>query len=97
LDQEVSKSGFKKEAVAQAVRDLQVYSNLEVQGLMCIPSPQGDTSLRFRELKQLKEDCAPMTQGMLSMGMSDDYEAAIQEGSTHIRIGTALFGPRRST
>ncbi|HZI64088.1 MAG TPA: YggS family pyridoxal phosphate-dependent enzyme, partial [Thermoanaerobaculia bacterium] len=53
----------------------------------------------FRRLRELRDELAARPQGpgwpgRLSMGMSDDFEVAIEEGATHVRIGTALFGPR---
>jgi hypothetical protein len=71
---------------------------------MAIP-PQGDSpedSRRwFRELRELRNALAARPEwegfpGWLSMGMSDDFEVAIEEGATHVRVGTALFGPRTS-
>ena len=53
----------------------------------------------FRRLRELRDELAAAPEwagwpGLLSMGMSDDFEVAIEEGATHVRIGTALFGPR---
>ena len=70
--------------------------------------PDGDPSLGdaaeasrpwFRRLRELRDDLAARPEwagfpGWLSMGMSDDFEVAIEEGATHVRVGTALFGPR---
>src|ERR1700687_737178 len=55
----------------------------------------------FRRLRELRDDLGRRPEwagwpGWLSMGMSDDFEAAIEEGATHVRVGTALFGPRRT-
>jgi len=74
-----------------------------VQGLMTVPPWAAEPETvrpRFRELRQLKEQCeailgAPLPH--LSMGMSGDFEVAIEEGATIVRIGTALFGPRPKT
>jgi uncharacterized pyridoxal phosphate-containing UPF0001 family protein len=77
--------------------------HLRIQGLMAIP-PQGETAddVRpwFRRLRELRDELASRPEwqgfpGWLSMGMSDDFEVAIEEGATHVRVGTALFGPRR--
>jgi uncharacterized pyridoxal phosphate-containing UPF0001 family protein len=73
---------------------------LEIQGLMTVPpwSAESEKSRPyFRRLRELKAQCeqilgAPLPH--LSMGMSDDFEVAIEEGATMVRIGTALFGPR---
>jgi hypothetical protein len=72
---------------------------LRLRGLMAVPEPTGDKGLqraRFREVRELyaslkREGLAVDT---LSMGMSADMEAAIAEGSTMVRIGTAIFGER---
>lgn len=48
----------------------------------------------FRRLRELEISCRPRTLGKLSMGMTQDFEAALREGATHLRLGTALFGPR---
>lgn len=64
---------------------------LAVEGLMCIP-PQGhEPNVWFRHLKALAD---PLRLSALSMGMSQDFPAAIACGATHVRVGTALFGPR---
>ena len=70
---------------------------------MAIP-PQGDdpedSRPWFRRLRELRDELAARPEwarlpgGWLSMGMSDDFEVAIEEGATHVRVGTALFGPR---
>lgn len=99
---EQSKSGVAPDqvsALAKAVADL---PNLGLRGLMAIPEPTDDVALqrrRFSELRRLKESlCA---QGLyldtLSMGMSGDLEAAIAEGATVVRVGTAIFGERNRT
>jgi len=64
---------------------------LNVIGLMCIPPLNEEPALHFALLKKLAGECG-LTQ--LSMGMSDDFETAIKFGATHVRIGTAIFGPR---
>ncbi|MDQ2694954.1 MAG: YggS family pyridoxal phosphate-dependent enzyme [Pseudomonadota bacterium] len=97
---EASKSGLdpaELDAVARAVAQL---PRLRLRGLMCIPAPASDFAARrrpFAALRALQEDL--IRQGLaldtLSMGMTDDLEAAIAEGATLVRIGTAVFGPRR--
>ncbi|MFP5287087.1 MAG: YggS family pyridoxal phosphate-dependent enzyme, partial [Thermoanaerobaculia bacterium] len=100
--EEESKHGFPPAGLAEAVRPLADLRHLRIVGLMAIP-PQGDTpedSRRwFRRLRDLRDELAarPEWQGFpggLSMGMSDDFEVAIEEGATHVRVGTALFGAR---
>jgi PLP dependent protein len=73
---------------------------LRVEGLMTVAPLGGDARAAFGQVRALKRRLAetfPRVHfGVLSMGMSDDYVLAIQEGSTEVRIGTALFGPRRN-
>jgi pyridoxal phosphate enzyme (YggS family) len=97
---ESTKFGFKPDQVLGALEPINALPRLEVHGLMTIapytPTPEKVRPI-FRQLRELKEACgqklgAPLPQ--LSMGMSGDFEAAIEEGSTLVRIGTALFGPR---
>jgi PLP dependent protein len=83
-------------ALALAVAAL---PGLRLRGLMCIPPPNEDTAAqraRFRELATLLTQLQALGLAVdtLSMGMSGDYEAAILEGATHVRIGTAIFGAR---
>lgn len=71
---------------------------LEVLGLMTIPPAEADPRPAFRALRELRDDLnrtgdGPPLRG-LSMGMSGDYEVAVEEGATHVRIGTALVGAR---
>jgi pyridoxal phosphate enzyme (YggS family) len=106
---EASKHGFAPEGLAEAVRPLAGLARpqgetggLRIVGLMAIP-PFGDdpeASRRwFVRLRELGAELAARPEwagfpGFLSMGMSHDYEAAIEEGATHVRVGTALFGAR---
>jgi pyridoxal phosphate enzyme (YggS family) len=97
IDQEESKSGLPPEAVPEFAYLLSKIPELWIQGLMCIPAASGSSEAArdaFRRLRELEVRSRPHTAGRLSMGMSGDFEAAIQEGATHIRVGTALFGPR---
>lgn len=64
---------------------------LSPQGLMCIPPEDEDPVPHFRLLRQLTKECDVE---LLSMGMSADFEAAIAEGATHVRVGSAIFGAR---
>ncbi len=102
---EESKHGFLPNGLAEAVRPLADLRNLRIVGLMAIP-PQGDSPEEsrpwFRRLRELRDELAarpewPEWPGLLSMGMSDDFEVAVEEGATHVRVGTALFGPRRTS
>lgn len=94
IDREETKSGFLPEEILKARDELAGIRGLEYLGLMCIPSPTGEARLAFHRLRDLEQRLRPLTQGKLSMGMSGDFETAIQEGATHIRVGTALFGER---
>lgn len=99
VDDEASKHGCRPadvEALAQAVA---AQPRLRLRGLMAIPAPHPDPDRRraaFRAMHALFAGLAQRHPGVdtLSMGMSDDFQAAIEEGATMVRIGTALFGPR---
>ena len=96
---EASKSGVAPEAVAPLARQVSALPRLELCGLMAIPEPTPDIQLqrrRFRTLRELKDELVRggLVLDMLSMGMSADLEAAITEGATMVRIGTAIFGER---
>lgn len=102
LGSEPSKHGFPPFEVLAASERLADLENLEVLGLMAIPPFAGEpetTRPWFRRLRELRDElCArPGWQsfpGWLSMGMSADFDVAIEEGATHVRVGTDLFGPR---
>ncbi len=97
---ESSKFGWAPEAVLDALPALQSLSRLELQGFMTIapystdPDRARPVFRRLRELRDAAADRLGTPLPVLSMGMSGDLEAAIIEGSTVVRIGTALFGPR---
>jgi pyridoxal phosphate enzyme (YggS family) len=97
---ENSKHGFKPDEVEEAAKNIFQLRNLELRGLMCIGSPQAPKAkAEFKAMKQLFErlKCLspqPETFTELSMGMSGDFETAIAEGATIVRIGTAIFGER---
>ena len=91
---ELSKGGWPPEAVETAVDAVAALAGLRVRGLMTIPPPverAEDARAWFRGLRKLAE-----RHGLpdLSMGMSGDFEVAIEEGATMVRVGTAIFGPR---
>lgn len=95
LSEEEAKSGAAPADLPEIVEYLRESTLLTPRGLMTMPpwSDNGEHSRPyFRRLKELSDQFALPG---LSMGMSHDLEAAIEEGSTHIRVGTALFGPRR--
>ena len=99
---EASKFGYSPKALLAELKEINALPRIEVHGLMTVPpwSPDAESSrLHFRRLRELKAECeqalgAPLPH--LSMGMSGDFEVAIEEGATMIRIGTALFGPRKA-
>jgi pyridoxal phosphate enzyme (YggS family) len=95
LSEEEAKAGAAPETVPRLVEAIRACPNLRLTGLMTMP-PWSDnpeqTRPYFRRLAALARTCGL---AKLSMGMSNDFEAAIEEGATHIRVGTALFGPRK--
>ncbi|HMA28869.1 MAG TPA: YggS family pyridoxal phosphate-dependent enzyme [Thermoanaerobaculia bacterium] len=92
LGGEATKSGVEPDAAASLAASMKELPALDLEGLMTIPPP-GDTRKHFAALRRLGE-----TLGLreLSMGMSDDFEAAIEEGATLVRIGSAIFGARET-
>ena len=99
LDREESKSGINLEEVDNFLLEIESLDNLTVRGLMVIPKPKDNERQRlsFKKIKnkfnELKKNYNELD--TLSMGMSADHQEAIAEGSTMIRIGTNLFGPRQ--
>ena len=100
ISQEASKSGVKPEEVADLVKQIVTLPNLNLRGLMAIPEIENnyDKQLNvFTKMQQLLQSLQKDYPFMdtLSMGMSDDMQAAIVAGSTMVRIGTAIFGARQ--
>src|SRR5690606_20565985 len=93
IDGEASKSGVPTVEAEALARYVSAQEKLVCEGLMAIPRP-GNTAA-FAALRDLSARLGSLTRGSLSMGMSDDFEAAILEGATHVRVGTALFGARK--
>ena len=97
---EASKFGYQPERLLAELKQLNALPRLEIRGLMTVPpwSPEAEESRphfrRLRELKQRAEAVLGAPLPHLSMGMSGDFEIAIEEGATIVRVGTALFGPR---
>ena len=99
---EQSKSGFTPEELYQVVESMEQYGSVQVQGLMAIPpicAYPGANRQYFAQMRQLFVDIQGkkynnVSMVQLSMGMSGDYCDAILEGSTMVRIGTAIFGAR---
>lgn len=101
LQGEESKSGVPPGETLELARAVASQPGLKLRGLMAIPKPEHDFILQRAAFSQLRElltelNHAGIVADCLSMGMSGDLEAAIAEGATHVRIGTAIFGPRES-
>ena len=101
LSGEGSKSGVAPAELAALARQVASLPRLALRGLMAVPEPSTDVALqrrRFAELRALKDELARegLALDTLSMGMSADLEAAIAEGATIVRIGTAIFGERKA-
>jgi hypothetical protein len=98
IGNEPQKFGFAPEGVGQVIADIRSLKNVHVKGLMCIPpfvSPE-QTRPYFKKMKALFDEMKQENQdnlyiGELSMGMSNDYRIAIEEGATMVRIGSAIF------
>lgn len=99
---EETKFGIQKEETAELVRAVSVLPNVRIEGLMTIaPFVQNPEDNRdyFREMKKLSVDIAMqnidnVSMKILSMGMTGDYQVAIEEGATMVRVGTGIFGER---
>ncbi len=93
IGREPQKSGIAPEETAAAVKQIQSLGPLDLRGLMIIP-PHGtidEARAFFRETRRMRDDLGLRE---LSMGMSEDYEIAIEEGATIVRVGRAIFGER---
>lgn len=99
---EASKAGVASENAAALIKDASKLKNISIKGLMTIPpfsdSPE-DSRPYFKKLRELSESVARenipgVSMKELSMGMSGDFEVAIEEGATMVRVGTAIFGKR---
>ena len=98
-DNEAGKAGCAPEQIDALAAAISACRNLSLRGLMAIPEPNPDFGHRratFRQLRQLFDALAARHPGIdtLSMGMSEDYLLAVEEGATMVRVGSALFGPR---
>jgi len=102
IGEEVNKSGFTIKGLKKALEYISYLNRVKITGLMTIPPYFEDSeNVRpyFKKMKELKQELNDMQLSNfdlkeLSMGMSDDFEIAVEEGSTLLRIGTALFGRR---
>ena len=101
--QESSKQGiFEFDQVLDIVRQISLLKNVHIKGLMTIApicEKSSDNAIYFKQLKDLSVDIKTknidnVCMDILSMGMSSDYETAIEEGSTYVRVGTSIFGER---
>jgi pyridoxal phosphate enzyme (YggS family) len=103
IDKEDSKGGILPDQIFSFLEELNPLEGIEVSGLMCIPNPNIERDLRFpfsetRKILEKINSCGAYKSKLkeLSMGMSEDFASAIEEGSTFVRIGTALFGERKN-
>ena len=102
IGNEETKAGITAEELEPLVREIVEFPHLRIRGLMAIPPHSSDPEESrqwFRAMRQLADSIAALklpnvSMDELSMGMSDDFEVAIEEGATLIRIGTAIFGAR---
>ena len=101
LSDEESKQGVSEYALPGLLRNLQEFEGIEVRGLMTVPPYTDDAEGArpyFRRLRELRDQAVAEIEGLimpeLSMGMSHDFAVAIEEGSTCVRVGSAIFGAR---
>ena len=103
ISEETTKSGTRVEQTLEIVQDISLLENVAIKGLMTMP-PYFNAPERvqpfFKALRELRdrikeENISNVSMAELSMGMTGDFEVAIQEGATLVRIGTAIFGERR--
>lgn len=102
IDNEPTKTGFRSEDVIGSIHAMSMLPHLRIKGLMTIPPLTSDAEQArpyFSQLRHLAARIADLaapsvTMRELSMGMSNDYEVAIEEGATLVRVGTAIFGAR---
>ncbi len=100
LSKEATKFGADEERVLILAKRIQILNHLSLEGLMTMPAYFDSAEMSrpyYVALRELKERMAkegiPMKE--LSMGMSNDFEIAVEEGATYVRVGTAIFGPRK--
>lgn len=94
LSEEESKAGASPDELSKLIDGTRQCANLELTGLMTMPPWNDDQEVTRPYFRRLAELARQHGLEKLSMGMSHDLEAAIEEGATLIRVGTALFGPR---
>jgi PLP dependent protein len=97
--EETSKSGVDIETIAILAKEIATMPNLKLRGIMAIPAPTKDLAKQHAQFKIVSNTFKTLQQHFemdtLSIGMSDDYIAAIEEGATIVRIGSAIFGARQ--
>jgi len=94
---EVSKSGVDSDSLEELFSEISGLKNIRIKGLMSIPPFHESAKPYFSELRRLRDEIQEKIDfklPFLSMGMSGDFHDAIAEGSTHIRVGTSIFGQR---
>lgn len=94
ISEETSKSGVSLDALPALIDAVKQLPRLKLRGIMAIPEPQPDFNKQCRPYRQIQQAVESYHFDTYSYGMSNDLEAAIHEGATIVRIGTALFGPR---
>lgn len=100
IGEEISKNGYDPKTLRQEMEDLLKLNRLEILGLMCIPplGPDAESArtwfVALRELQESLEIEFNVDLPAISMGMSGDFGVAIEEGATHVRVGSAIFGNR---
>lgn len=100
IDSSTTKFGLSPEVLEEFLVGTRAWNRLEMLGLMCIPDSNSNSRTCFSRLRELGKQLRktyPHLGSDLSMGMSNDFKTALEEGATHIRVGTALFGPRTSS
>jgi pyridoxal phosphate enzyme (YggS family) len=99
LADEPAKGGVAPTGLGALALAVAALPRLRLRGLMCIPPQTSDPAEQRRHFRHLRELLATLNVAghpldVLSMGMSEDFDSAVREGATHVRIGTAIFGPR---
>lgn len=89
---EVQKAGVAPAEASEFIKSCREKHQLDIRGVMCIPPINEEAALHFALLKKIADE---NNLGVVSMGMSVDFEKAIIYGATHVRVGTAIFGPRQ--
>ena len=94
LGDEATKTGFPPDQALDAAAEIAALPNVRLRGLMGIAPSGADPRPYFQQMKRLFDRLPAENRQILSMGMSGDFETAIEEGATSVRVGTAIFGAR---